>query len=149
MKGHGVHVVDVARRWIGTPYLHQASTRGAGSDCLGLIRGIWRDLYAEEPEMPPAYSRDWSEPSGEEVLWRAAQRHLCVKELDAAWCPGDVLLFRMRSGAVAKHLGVLANTGTAATFVHAYSGHGVIESALGQSWRRRVVARFEFPKEFG
>ncbi|MDG1118150.1 MAG: peptidase, partial [Flavimaricola sp.] len=29
-------VVATARGWIGTPYLHQASCRGAGCDCLGL-----------------------------------------------------------------------------------------------------------------
>jgi hypothetical protein len=31
--------VEIARGWIGTPYLHQASRRGAGADCLGLVRG--------------------------------------------------------------------------------------------------------------
>ena len=30
-----------AIRWLGTPYHHQASVRGAGCDCLGLIRGIY------------------------------------------------------------------------------------------------------------
>ena len=36
-------IVDLARGWIGTPYLHQASCRGIGCDCLGLVRGVWRD----------------------------------------------------------------------------------------------------------
>jgi NlpC/P60 family putative phage cell wall peptidase len=45
-----------ARRWIGTPYRHGASARGAGADCLGLIRGVWRALYGAEPETPPAYT---------------------------------------------------------------------------------------------
>ena len=30
-------VVATARAWIGTPYVHQASVRGAGCDCLGLL----------------------------------------------------------------------------------------------------------------
>ena len=29
-------VIAAARAWIGTPYLHQCSTQGAGTDCLGL-----------------------------------------------------------------------------------------------------------------
>ena len=29
-------------RWIGTPYRHQASLKGVGCDCLGLVRGVWR-----------------------------------------------------------------------------------------------------------
>ncbi|WP_270730922.1 NlpC/P60 family protein [Shimia sp. Alg240-R146] len=149
MGEQGPRVAQIARQWIGTPYLHQASLQGAGADCLGLIRGIWRTLYEQEPERPPAYSRDWSEPSGNEALWRAARRHLIAKEKSAAWDVGDVLLFRMCSGAVAKHLGILVQLGPNAAFVHAYSGHGVVESALGTAWRRRVVARFEFPKESG
>ncbi|THH38317.1 peptidase [Aliishimia ponticola] len=139
-------VVAAARGWIGTPYIHQQSLRGAGCDCLGLLRGAWRELYGAEPEPMPAYTRDWSEPQGDEQLWRAAQRHLVAKDLDQV-APGDVLLFRMRAGSVAKHLGLQAATGDYPTFVHAYSGHGVLESAFTLPWRRRVVARFAFPEE--
>ena len=139
-------VVGVARSWIGTPYVHQASARGAGCDCLGLVRGIWRDLVGPEPVAVPQYSRDWCEAMGDEALWRAALRHFRPKDRDPA-APGDLLLFRMRDGAVAKHLGVQAECGPAASFVHAYAGHGVIESPLGPAWRRRLVARFAFPGE--
>lgn len=145
--------VAVARLWIGTPYRHQTSCLGAGCDCLGLIRGIWRDLYSTEPESVPAYSMDWSEPQGEERLWQAALRHLVVKPREVA-APGDVLLFRMRSGAVAKHLGVQSyrstgrqDEGQMPAFIHAYSGHGVRENALTSCWQRRIVARFSFPAE--
>lgn len=33
-------IVNAARSWLGTPYHHQASLRGVGCDCLGLIRGL-------------------------------------------------------------------------------------------------------------
>ena len=136
-------IVQEARAWIGTPYVHQSSVQGVGCDCLGLIRGIWRRLHAAEPEAVPAYSFDWGEPQGDERLWQAATRHL--NDVSARPpLPGDVLLFRMREGAVAKHLGVLASSGETATFVHAYAGHGVIESPLSAPWARRVVARFAF-----
>lgn len=137
--------VEIARGWIGTPYLHQCSMRGAGCDCLGLLRGVWREMLGPEPEAVPAYSRDWSEPEGEERLWTAALRHLVTKPLDRE-APGDILLFRMREGAVAKHLGLQAGTGQGASFIHAYSGHGVVESALTPPWERRIVARFAFPE---
>ncbi len=146
MTARGPTVVDAARRWIGTPYVHQSAVLGGGTDCLGLLRGIWREIIGAEPEMIPAYSMDWSEPQGEERLWAAAARHLTAKPVtDAA--PGDVILFRMRHGAVAKHLGVQACIGGQASFVHAYTGHGVVESPLSAPWRRRIVARFEFPEE--
>jgi len=140
----GADVVAAARLWIGTPYVHQASVRGCGADCLGLLRGIWRDLLACEPEDVPAYTADWSEPQGNERLWVACARHLIVKA-DAQEAAGDVLLFRMRMGSVAKHLGVQAKIGPEATFIHSYSGHGVLETSLSSPWQRRIVARFAFP----
>ncbi len=139
-------IVTSARRWIGTPYRHQASVKGIGTDCLGLLRGVWRDVYGAEPVAVPAYTKDWSEPSGDEVLWRAAAKHLTPKPIDDA-AAGDVLLFRMRAGSVAKHLGIQGQIGPVPTFIHAYSGHAVLESALSDPWQRRVVARFAFPKE--
>ena len=138
------HILAEVRTWIGTPYVHQQATKTAGCDCLGLVRGVWQSVYGSEPEHPPAYSKDWSEPQGEERLWDAALRHLRAKPLDAP-AAGDVVLFRMRAGSVAKHLGIQSRVGTDAAFVHAYSGHGVVESALSVPWARRIVARFEFP----
>lgn len=138
-------IVSAARGWIGTPYVHQASQKGAGCDCLGLLRGIWREVIGPEPETPPPYTMDWSEPQGQEWLWQAALRHLRPKAVDVS-AMGDVLLFRMRSGSVAKHLGIQVRTGLNASFVHAYSGHGTVESPFTAPWARRVVARFEFPE---
>lgn len=137
-------IVSAARRWIGTPYVHQASLLGAGCDCLGLIRGIWRDVHGAEPETVPSYSSDWSETSNIETLWAASARHLHPKDLGAAE-PGDVLLFRMRDNGVAKHLGIQTSVGDGARFIHAYAGHAVVESRLSTPWARRIVARFAFP----
>lgn len=138
-------LVAEARSWIGTPYLHQASRKGAGTDCLGLLRGLWRHAIGSEPEQVPAYTEDWAEPQRDELLWTAASRWLEPKHLQDE-AQADVLLFRMRSGSVAKHLGLQAQIGPRSSFVHAYSGLGVVESPLSSPWRRRVVARFAFPE---
>ncbi|MCA3508164.1 MAG: peptidase [Rhodobacter sp.] len=145
MPGHEPGVVALARSWIGTPYRHQGCVRGGGADCLGLLRGLWRDLYGAEPEPVPPYTADWAEAGGEEALWDAARRWLrpCRAGTDH---PGDVLLFRMRDGGIAKHLGIAAEVGAAPSFIHAYCGHGVVESPLSQPWARRIVARFTFPE---
>ena len=134
--------VAIARSWLGTPYVHQASQKGAGTDCLGLIRGIWRELYGSEPIVPPPYSADWDEVQGAEVLWQAAKQHL--RPTDDIWVEGQVMLFRMRTHSVAKHLGILVGPPNAHTFIHAFAKHGVVESSLSTPWRRRVVARFNF-----
>lgn len=137
MKGP---VVEEARRWLGTPYRHQASTCGAGCDCLGLLRGVWRATVGEEPYVPP-YSADWDEVAREDRLLRAAQSLLVEVPIEDI-APGHVILFRMRRNAVAKHLGICTGP---ESFVHAYSGHGVIENRLTAPWRRRIVAAFSFP----
>lgn len=138
-------IVAEARRWIGTPYRHQASCRGAGTDCLGLLRGIWRVVLGPEPEPVPSYTADWSEPSRQEDLLAAAGRHLDAVD-PAAARPGDVVVLRMREGGVAKHLGILARSPLGhATLIHAYSGHGVVESPLTPAWERRIAGRFRFP----
>jgi NlpC/P60 family putative phage cell wall peptidase len=141
----GARVVAEARLWIGTPYVHQASTLGAGTDCLGLLRGVWRALLGEEPQVMPGYSPDWAEAEGREDLWAAAGRWLRAKPLDAS-AAGDVLLFRMREGAVAKHVGLQSVTGAEPRFIHAYAGHAVVESPLSEPWARKVVGRFAFPE---
>ncbi len=134
-------MVEVARTWIGTPYMHQAAAKGIGCDCLGLIRGVWRELYGDEPESVPAYTADWAEPQGEELLLAAASRHMRLVT-DGAFTLGEVLLFRMRDGAVAKHLGLFSGSVPHPKFIHAYTGHGVIESPLSAPWQRRIAARF-------
>lgn len=138
-------VVAEARAWLGTPYLHQASLRGVGSDCLGLLRGVWRALCGAEPQTVPAYTMDWSEASHDETMLTAAARWLAPKPLDAAET-GDVIVFRMRAGFVAKHVGIVSDVGAHPKFIHAYTGHGVVENALTAPWARRIAGRFEFPK---
>lgn len=138
-------LVSAARGWIGTPYVHQAAKRGAGCDCLGLIRGVWAEVSATPLVHVPPYTPDWSEPQGDEFLWREAANRLDRKQIgDAA--AGDVVLFRMRQGAVAKHMGFQGEIGARASIIHSYQGHGVVETALTIPWQRRIVARFAFPE---
>ncbi|MEM7743115.1 MAG: NlpC/P60 family protein [Pseudomonadota bacterium] len=140
-----VRVVASAKRWLGTPYRHQASVAGVGTDCLGLIRGIWRDVIGQEPERPGAYAPDWAEATGEERLMKAALRHMTRLPVDAAR-PGDMLLFRMLDNGPAKHAAILVDGFvTGGTILHAYSGHSVCETRLTVPWRRRLAGAFRFP----
>lgn len=134
-------ILAEARDWIGTPYRHQASAKGAGCDCLGLVRGVWRALYGAEPEAPPAYTPDWAERVGSETLLDAARRHMReVPISDAA--PGDVLLFRMHAQAPLKHCAILDQE---ARIIHAYWGRAVVRSRFAPWWRDRCAAAFSFP----
>ena len=138
-------IAEVARGWIGTPYRHQSSARGVGADCLGLVRGVWRAVYGEEPESPPPYTPDWSEVSGEERLLDAASRHLLPWPIEEAG-EGDLLIFKLRRDAPAKHLALLGwRAFCGETMIHAYSGRAVVENALTRPWRARIAAVYRFP----
>lgn len=137
---HRERIVAEARRWIGTPYRHGASVRGAGCDCLGLVRGVWRAVCGPEPETPPPYSAAWAEAGAGEALRDAARRHLVEIEPGAAG-PGDVLLFRWRGGLPMKHAGIVTAPGL---MVHAHDGAAVCEVAFG-IWGGRIAAAFRFP----
>jgi NlpC/P60 family putative phage cell wall peptidase len=140
-------IVAEARSWIGTPYRHQASLKGAGCDCLGLIRGVYRIFYGPEKEPITPYSPCWAEETGQETLRDAARRHLV--EFDAApfrdGAPlevGDVILIRVRDRGIAKHAAITSGPGS---IIHAYEGHAVAEDALPAAWRRRIAYAFRFP----
>jgi len=134
-------VVATARDWTGTLYVHQQSVKGAGTDCLGFVRGVWRELIGDEPELPPAYTQDWAESSGAETLRDAARRHLDeIAVRDAG--TGDVVLFRARPHVPAKHCAILTEPGR---MIHAYAGHHVAECFMGTWWQRRLAYAFRFP----
>lgn len=135
-------VIAAARAWLGTPYHDLASLRGVGCDCLGLARGVWREVVGPEPFPIPPYSRDWGETGPREVLAEGARR-MMVEGAPADAGPGTLVLFRMKPRATAKHVGILTGPDS---FLHAYQRLGVIEEPLTKAWRRRIAFAFLFPK---
>ena len=132
-------IVTQARRYIGTPYHHQASAIGVGCDCVGLVRGVWRAFYGPEPEAVPPYAPDHGEAEQIEVLLDQGRRHLVPIEVPAM---GDVVLFRMRTARIAKHCAILSSP---TTMIHAQNDDCVREVSFSAPWRRLVTAAFAFP----
>lgn len=135
-------IVAQARLWVGTPYHHQASLRGVGCDCLGLIRGVWRHLLGSEPVDLPNYTSDWAEVAGEEPLLDGFSGVFDAASLELA--RGQVVIFRMRADAVAKHLAIISEV-TSPKIIHAFSSRGVIETPMSDVWIPKIAGRFEFP----
>jgi NlpC/P60 family putative phage cell wall peptidase len=133
----------LARGWLGTPYQHQASLKGVGTDCLGLIRGIWRERFGFEPEPAPPYSPDWAEAGLAETFANAGRRHL-IEIQPLLFDEGDVLLFRWRAHLPAKHAGIATSRNT---MIHAQEGAVVSEVALNSWWLSRLAFAFRFPDE--
>lgn len=136
-------IVAAARDWIGTPYAHGQSVKGAGTDCLGLARGVWRDLFGAEPETPPPYAPGWAETGDGEALLAAAARHLHPLPIPAARS-GDVLIYRILDKGPAKHCAILSEgTAEAGRMIHAYQGAGrVLEGPVFPV--RRLAGAFRF-----
>jgi len=137
-----VLVVATARSWLGTPYHDQASLRGVGCDCLGLARGVWREVVGDEPFPIPPYSRDWGETGLHEVLANGAASMLIPIAMSDVG-PGALVLFRMAPRAIAKHVGILTGPDR---FIHSYERLGVVEEILTPTWRRRIAFAFLFPR---
>ncbi len=140
MKIGPQEIVAAARPWVGTPYRHQASALGAGCDCLGLLRGVWRTLYGDEPIDMPPYRADWRDQTSAHTLLDAAHKYLTQK--DGAWCAGDVVLFRLNRNLAPKHCGIMIND---TEFIHAQESLGVTIAPMTDSWARRVAGLFLFP----
>ena len=142
-------VLKEAYQWLGTPYRHGAARKQVGCDCLGLIRGVWREIYGYEPEKPATYAPDWAELSDKEPLLDAAAKHMMrcpmpvsIKDI----MPAQVLIFRWQPTMAAKHIAIMGQEGR---FIHAYHGHRVLTSALVPQWFRRIAGVFEFPQLAG
>ena len=133
-------IVTAARTWLGTPYRHQAATLGAGCDCLGLLRGVWRTLYGTEPLVLPPYRADWRDLAHAGELRAAADRLL--RPAPPGLAVGQVVLFRLNRLPVAKHCGILVGPGR---FIHAQEQAGVVETNLTDNWRRRIAGTYAFP----
>lgn len=128
-----------ALRWLGTPYCHQASARGKGADCLGLVRGVYRALGGCEPARMPPYPRRLLPGHGEPLLLAA---RAFLEPVDAPQS-GDVLLFRMRRSHPVSHCGILVSAGR---FIHAFEGREVLTTALSPPWKAKITSAFAFPE---
>jgi NlpC/P60 family putative phage cell wall peptidase len=130
-------IIDSARKWIGTPFVHQGRRLGAGVDCAGVVIGVAEDLG-----IAPVGFRD---PKG----YASNPANRLIEELMDKWLvrvpksevqPGDILFFKYAR--LPQHMGILTDRGT---FVHAYKvGPGVVEVTYDRAWQRATVRAYRF-----
>lgn len=130
-----------ALTWLGTPYRHQASRIGVGCDCLGLVRGVWQDLYGNEPEPTPPYRRSARDAAGAGALLVAANNHFIATTGPIE--PGMLLLFKLLPHLPPRHCGILVAPDR---FVHAQERLGVVTAPFDDNWRRKLHSSYNFPE---
>lgn len=117
-------VVQEARSWLGTPYVHQGRQKGAGVDCVGLMIGIARELRLYPSEALDALPTDYAKrPDGKMM------RALLARYMTRVWPPepGD-WLHLAQIGQLPTHVGLVA---TERSMIHAFSEAGeVVEDPL-------------------
>ena len=124
-------VVAEARRWIDTPYQHQARLRGIGVDCAGLVIGVARELGIVAPDFDvQGYAR---QPDGSSLRQWCDQSMARIEQ--HAMQPGDVVVVAF--DAAPGHLGILGD--------YAPGGHSIIH-ALGITTGRVIETRLMFTR---
>ena len=138
-------VVEQARTWLGTPWMHQQRMKSVGVDCAGLIIGVARELSLVAPEMDVShYARV---PDGISLLAHCDAWMTRIGPADIQ--PGDVVAIRFAIDP--QHLALVGNyLHGGLSLIHSLDragkpGGSVIEHRLDSSMRRRIVAAFHIP----
>lgn len=134
-------IVAEARRWIGTPYHHQARLHGVGVDCAGLIIGVARELDMVDPDFDvEGYAR---RPDGWSFLaWADAKmRRISRDQMQ----PGNCVVVRFSEHP--QHIGFLGDyVHGGLSIIHALVGRGVVETRLLLDDKMKFVAAYELPE---
>ena len=140
---HGIaDVAVIARSWLGTPFVHQASAKGHGADCLGFVRGVWKELHSGDNVSNLDYAANWFEETKQERLLDGLTGYL-LESLDPGLSAGKITLFRLLRKYPAQHVGItLAAPDDRLTLIHSIVGQGVVEVPMSKKWQARVVAQF-------
>jgi NlpC/P60 family putative phage cell wall peptidase len=135
-------IVAEALTWEGTPYHHHAALKGIGCDCIGLIRGVARDVGLLSRDFTPDYySPEWHLHNHEELmLWRMEALG-CVRKDPEMALPGDCLLFQY--GKACSHAGFLVSSAPLRLIHSSIMDKRVIQQTLTRDlcnrWRHAYV----------
>jgi NlpC/P60 family putative phage cell wall peptidase len=110
MPDRGGLVAAQARLWLGTPFVWQASQRGVGCDCKGLLWGVARELGFPEAESLYARVADYS-PTRPVPSALLKEGFAAIFDPVSEMQPGDILLLK-RGGCVA-HIAIVSSDDSA------------------------------------
>lgn len=129
----GEAIVAEARRWLATPYRHQADVLGVGVDCAMLPVRVFTALGLIPADVEPRpYAPDWHLHRSEEKYLGWVTRF--ADPVDTPQ-PGDLVLFRF--GRCYSHGGLIDAITPEITMIHADQNAGCVERAEVRRWADR------------
>ncbi len=147
MNSFQASIVNQARTWLGTPFVHQARLKGKGCDCLGLIVGVVDELGLtdESGRLLSSYDEiNYSkEPDGKYLIQKLSQ---ILDEPSVTVNPseikaGDLALFKM--GNNPQHLAIITDYEGGLEMIHCYAqARKVIEHRFDEDWQKRLYKVF-------
>ncbi len=135
-------VVDEARTWLDTPFVHQGWKKGIACDCIGLVKGVGTALglfdYDEESEKAQRYTAYSMLPNPRKMREGLVEFFVPIPVPEAL--PGDILYIAWAKEP--QHVALVTDHG----IIHGYQRVGkVTEHALDQEWKARVCAAYRYP----
>jgi NlpC/P60 family putative phage cell wall peptidase len=134
MTDQGAQIVAETRRWLNTPYRHQADILGLGTDCAMLLVRVFCDLGIVPLFDPRPYPPDWHLHRSEERYLGGVTRY--AVQVDEPQ-PGDVALFKF--GRCLSHGGIVETTSPDIIMIHADMRAGCVERAEVRRWADRLA----------
>jgi len=109
-------ITEIATEWLGTPWIHNQSVKGIGTDCVGLILGIGKEDGVIEPDFKlENYHRI---PRQNEII-EFCNQQTYLKPIEILQ-PETVLVFKI--GKIAGHVGISIDKDLV---IHADNNYGV------------------------
>lgn len=139
-------IVEFARQWVGTKYMHQHKAIGHGVDCVGLIVGVGQELnlLPDDVELPP-YSRTPNPDVMGVYIARYLVKKSSVMYRVEAMPDGSIVWFQWREG-LPMHLGIKATFNGRPTLIHSDATFGkCVEHEFSPDWVARGVSVWDYP----
>jgi NlpC/P60 family putative phage cell wall peptidase len=129
-------LLHAARRYIGTPWVHQGRLRGIGIDCIGLLVGAFNEAGLPVKDVANYPKK----PTGNDWLLEELRRRL-TRVIDGSMQPGDVLCFKW-----SLHPWHVALLSYDDTMIHAYKRlNECVEQPLTNHWRASMHSIWRWP----
>ena len=125
-------LVEVARSWVGTPFLMGAQIKGAGVDCGRLLAAVYGESGFPVADDLGHWPRDWHLHRGEERYIEWIERY--AHQVDAPGA-GDVVMYRM--GRAFSHSAIVERWPELLIHAHWRTGVGYVDGSRDAMLARR------------